>query len=270
MEDLRIETREELAAWLESHHGFPDLFVLRMEPRPQLNGVPLLERVTMELATQIEGGFAAGERRTLRVFELTAEGTETFWIENLRRYDAAFCNDAGLRQLDIDRPGLQFEVPARVQLVCGALTVHELSDRTEIIQPWINDAELAAHVRGYELPTPGDWIELFAQEGVSVVWRRFQEGPQVADSVPADYTGWYLQEPERFATGGGDGIFFFGATSRPGSFVAHVQNHDPQNADLWRALQRILLHYPQIEIRSGNCRLDAAQWQQYVKEGYIT
>ena len=270
MEDLRIESREELAAWLASHNGFPDNFVLRMEPRPQVDAKPLLDRVTIEIATQIDGGFEAGERRTLRLFVLRAEGVETFWIENPRRYDSSFCNDEGIRQLDVERPGLQFEVPARVQLVCRAMTIHELPDRTEIIQPWINDAELSAHIQGYELPSPADWVELFAQENLTVVWRRFKEGPQTADSVPADYTGWYLQEPERFARDGGEGIFFFGAIARPGSFVVHVQNHDPQNADLWRALQRILLHYPRIEIRTGNCRLDAEKWKKYLKEGYIT
>jgi hypothetical protein len=270
MEDLRIETREELAAWLASHDGFPDLFVLRMEPRPQTSGTPLLDRVTLELATQVDGGFEAGEERTLRVFQLTAEGTEVFWIESPRGYDAAFCSDRGMQQLDIDRPGLQLEVPSRLQLVCRALTVHELTDRTEIIQPWINDAELAAHVRGYELPSPLDWIEMFAQEEQSVVWRRLGEGPRPAESIPADYSGWYLQSPERFVgDGGGDGLFFFSAIARPGAFVIHMQNHDPANPHLWRALQRILLHYPHLEIRSGNCRLDAAKWQQYVRDGYV-
>ncbi|HVK39442.1 MAG TPA: hypothetical protein VNA88_12965 [Candidatus Kapabacteria bacterium] len=270
MEDLRIESREALSEWLASHHGFPDLFVLRMEPRPQPDGVPLLPVVRLELATQIDGGFEAGEKRTLRVFELTGEDAETFWMENPRGYDATFCNDQGMLQLDLDRPGLQLEVPSRVQLVCRAITVRELADRTEIIQPWIDDAELSAQVRGYGLPSPADWVELFAQEGVSVVWRRFGEGPQTADAVPADYTGWYLQEPERFARAGGNGLFFFSSSARPGAFVVHVQNHDPDNHDLWKALQQILLHYPDLEIRTGNCRLDAATWRSYLKDGYIT
>lgn len=270
MEELRIDTREGLTAWLDSHQGFPDLFVLRMEPRPRTDGVPSLPVVTLDLATQIDGGFEAGDKRTLRVFQLSAESVETFWIENPRRYDSTFCNDQGMRQLDIDRPGLQLDVPTRVQLVCGALTVRELDDRTEIIQPWIDDAELSAQVRGHALPTPAEWVELFGREGVSVVWRRFGEGQQVVQSVPADYMGWYLQEPERLARTGSDGIFFFSASARPGAFVVHVQNHDPNNLDLWKALQRILAAYPDLEIRTGNCSLNAATWRSYLKDGYIT
>lgn len=269
MEDLRIDTREALADWLGAHHGFPDLFVIRMEPRPQPDGVPLMPVVTLELATQIDGGFEAGETRTVRVFQLTAEGAETFWIENPRRYDSAFCNDQGMRQLDLDKPGLQLEVPSRVQLVCSAMIVRELDDRTEIIQPWIDETEIAAQVHGHGLPTPTDWIELFAQEGVAVVWRRFDEGPRAATEVPADYSGWYLQSPERLAHGG-DGIFFFGAIARENAFVVHAQNHDPASPELWRALQRIMLLYSDIEIRTGNCRLNAAQWRHYLTEGYVT
>ena len=62
----------------------------------------------------------------------------------------------------------------------------------------------------------------------------------------------------------------FGAAAREHSFVLHVQNHDTTNAEMWRAWQKILLHYPDIEIRTGNCRLSSAQWKQYLTDGYIT
>lgn len=270
MDELRIDDRETLTQWLQMHHGFPDLFVLRMEPRPRTNAVPVLPTVTLELATQIDGGFEAGEMRTLRVFQISAEEVRTFWIEDPRRYDAGYCDDTGIRQLDTDGLGLQLHVPSRVQLVCGAIVVRELADREEIIQPWIDDMEMGVKVVGYELPSPADLISMFAQEGVSVVWRRFGEGPQPADHVPADYSGWYVQQPERFAKDAGDGIFVFGASARQGSFVLHVQNHDPLNRELWRAMQQMLLHYPNIEIRTGNCRLNASLWRQYMNDGYIT
>lgn len=270
MNELRIESRDDLSSWLESHNGFPDHFVLRMEPRPQPDGAARVEDVTLVIATQVDGGFEAGERRHLRVFELRGESAETFWIENPRGYDSAFCNDEGIRQLDVDRPGIQLMVPSRVQLVCGSFVVTELEDRDEIIQPWIDEFELAALVSGSQLPSPGDLVELFAREGVAAVWHRFGEGPQTADSVPRDYSGWYLQQPGRFAKGIGTGLFVFSAAQRDQSFVLHMQNHDRSSTEIWNAWRKILLHYPDIEVRTGNCRLDSSQWRQYLKDGYVT
>lgn len=265
---MRIRTADQLHRWLDENYGFEDGHVLGLSPEPSRAGDQAPSRASLELAYRVAGGYEAGGTRTLRVVRVETIGVREWTLETADPYRPDHCIE-GVDTIESgDGLGLTLDVPGRLILVCSELDVQPLPDRTEAIMPRASDRGFSAVVPGRPCPTPAQWIEWLNRLGLQAVWRRYGGEAEPASHVPRDYTGWFLQEPERIAESPAGLFFFHCGLNEAGDLAIHLQTYYDDDAhELWVGSGRVIGSMPGTVVRCGNCRLVGEQWLEYLGGG---
>jgi hypothetical protein len=176
---------------------------------PPPGGARVPERVELLLRDFGTGGLEAGNMRTYCVLKLTATEVQE-WSFDGRKFDHMPGHAMEEAEAVETAAGFGFtlNVPTLVRLVASSFEFERLPDVTEAVAPWTSDRELHVTAPGADLPTPIQWAEALAQEGVDVGWRIYGDARTPTEQVPRkDYVGWFLARPSRLSDDDG-GLFF--------------------------------------------------------------
>ena len=109
---------------------------------------------------------------------------------------------------------------------------------------------LSVLISGSDLPTPEEWIEMFAKNKINVAWRRYARDVSNVDSVPIqNYRGWYLQEMHRICKTVG-GLEFKEVLIFSDCIRLSFEKME-FNKKAWICLMKILVRYNKVLIQSG-------------------
>jgi hypothetical protein len=220
------------------------------------------------LADQCSGGWEAGGTRVLRVFRVEANGVREWSLETEGSYHPTHYLEGVDRIKTGEGLRLVLDVPGRLVLVCAELMVEPQPDRTEPIRPWANGPEFSTVGPGSPRPSPAKWTEWLRGLGLPTVWRRYGGDAEPASHIPANYTGWFLQTPERIAQSPAGLFFYHGGPNEDGDLELHLQGYyDEGSQALWAACGRIIGSMSGSVVRCGNCRLTGEQWLEYLGGG---
>lgn len=254
---MRISTTEQFEAWLDENGFLEDATVESLRPMPpSRSGETAAEPVCLTLSLQVEGSLWAGEYRTIRRLELAARGVEEYVLEG--EFFPENCSQGGELITAASAPiAFEIDVPGRLRLACCFLDV-DTTEHQEVVPPWLSN-EFSATVRGQTLPTPQDWVEICSAHGLDVAWRNYG-GPGVRPSeVPAEYDGWFLQFRNRISTTL-NGLFVRYVERAPDGFTITFENHELEEARLWRAVALFLGGFPHCTVNCGNMRRTGPEW----------
>jgi hypothetical protein len=257
-------TNGELEEWLGSNTWFEGAEVVGVAPGP---GEPA--SLNIRLTVQIHGDYRAGSHRVVRDFELRAMGVQqTGPIAPLSFVPGHCCE--GLEICDVEE-GILFRinVPDLLEVRCAQLKISVGDERTERTKPWLSNREMGLSQPGAPTPSPAEWIQLFERQGLSVRWRIYG-GPAVSSPADAtDYTGWFLQVPERIGAVVG-GLYFFSCRQHEGAFLLHWQlMADGDAGSLWAAARRVAAEFAEARIWCGNCEFSTDEWREYLAGGRL-
>jgi hypothetical protein len=258
---MRIETQAEFEAWLEANFWLEDVLINALEPHPKTvseNCEPP-SYVQLVCALQVEGSLRAGEARSIRDIEITAQGVRSYFIDWEDGFVAGNCCQ-GIELIE-GEPGLVFtlDVPGTLQVACASLEILQHPDREEIVQPWYSSTHFSAYAVLQRLPTPEDWLSHFHKQGWDVVWRYHYSGEQVLERVPVDYTGWFLQLRSRLDENP-QGLFFKHCQLEGDQFSLNLYNYDPALQGLWVEAGKYVAAFPKVTIWCGNTIMNQTQW----------
>lgn len=116
-------------------------------------------------------------------------------------------------------------------------------------------------ISGSDLPTPKEWIEMFAKHKINVAWRQYARDVSNVDSVPSqDYRGWYLQEIHRVSKTA-EGLDFKEVLIFSDCFRLSFGKRE-FNKKAWICLMKILVNYNKILIQSGEKFFSQKAWEE--------
>ncbi|WP_437711744.1 hypothetical protein WMF45_41200 [Sorangium sp. So ce448] len=217
----------------------------------------------MSLWIQVGGGYRAGEQRVVRQLELRAMDIEHYSVAESGYVPGHCCE--GFEVLE-HSPALAFEldVPGSLQLRCSRIEIHEI-ERVETVPAWFSERGFDAHLPAPP-PSPAEWRRLFSGYSVAVTWRCYGGPPAEPDSVPADYTGWFIQTIERVPMTTG-GLFVSSyRDARPGGITLEL--NDPGARVLWVVAGVIVSEISGVEVSCGNVTLTGAAWREHLASTY--
>lgn len=269
----RITTAAALERWLGSHASFEDGFLEVLDPLPG-DSIPPIEAVRMTLAYQVGGGWRAGEHRLLRSMRVVAHHVSHYQLpagehvvfDNCMEDVECFSAPNGL--------GLRLTVPAELEIVARHLEVESATERTVPIEARVGEREIAISLPSAPLPTPSEWADALAREGLDVCWRLYGGEARPPETVPSEnYTGWFIQLAEYLDSMPG-GLLLHAVSDERGSYLS-AQRMDAFPNDA-RARQRLLYSiashlasHPEARVHSGNCLLTGPEWLDYAATGRL-
>jgi hypothetical protein len=257
-------TNEELEKWLDANTWFEDAELVGVDPLPDDPA-----SITIRLRIQTRGDNRAGSPRVVRDFELRATGVQQVSPAAPLSFVPGHCCE-GLETLDAAE-GLLFriDVPDLLEVRCTELRIGAGEERTERTKPWLGTREMGLTQPRAPTPSPAEWIRLFERQGLSVQWRIYG-GPGVPSPADAaDYTGWFLQVPERIAAVAG-GLYFFSCGQHEGAFHLHWRlMEDGDAGSLWAAARRVAAEFAEARIWCGNCEFSTDEWRDYLADGRL-
>lgn len=116
-------------------------------------------------------------------------------------------------------------------------------------------------ISGGDLPTPEEWIEMFAKNKINVAWRQYAQDVSSVDSVPSqDYQGWYLQEMHRICKTA-EGLNFKEVMIFSDCFRLSFEKKQ-FNKKAWICLMKILVRYNKVFIQSGEKFFPPKAWDE--------
>ena len=264
---LKVKTNKQFEDWLVEHNWLTDCRILLADPEPTATTSPP-KTITLEVAYQIAGNYRAYSSRTSRVFRIRPTGVLRYelsgsnstspnhWSEGLELVESRSCVS-----FQIDTPGI-------MTLHCNSLTIEELPNLVETVEPWISDREIFATVTGAELPTPEQWLSLFKDHDQDVNWHMYKSEPRDVGSITtSDYVGWFVQTSEGLDEQH-QGVFFSECKPTNDGFRIALQNAGASDI-LWRALAEIVGEFRGVRIACGNCEFDGSEWLEYLNHGKL-
>lgn len=274
MAQIIITSPTELDAWLREHGYFVEQYcwsvasTIQGHPAEHAGRANEFDTVSFELAYQVGGGWMVDEPRIMRVFACRAERI-CEWTPDAR-HDAYM--DEGVEQLDAgDALGLNLDRNGR--LICGRLIVEQLPDRPLRNEPKPDPSLLVAWVPDEVPPTPGQWLDWLREAGEDAVWRVYGGAEWSADRIPTDDYSAFLQYRHDIPDTAG-GVFVEVRKRQDGTclmmstYPCRVEAGSRQER-LWRQAREMLLTFPQVTIRSGNCPFNNSQWRLYLASGLL-
>ena len=261
-----IPSADSLAELFDEFGWFEDGQCLSISPPP--GGARMPERVELVLRDFGAGGLGAGDMRTYRVLRLTATEVRqwSFEGEGLQHFPEHVME--GAEPVEAAAAfGFTLDMPTLVRLVACSFEFERLPDVTEEVSPWTSDRELHVSAPSAELPTPTEWVEALAREGVEAAWRIYGDAITPTEQVPAKgYVGWFLERPSRLSEDGG-GVFFRWVVEDAEAVTLALERWGADD-ELWlascRSAGRI---FPEGEFASGNCRFSADEWLVHLAAG---
>jgi|GEM_PF-3257021 len=119
---------------------------------------------------------------------------------------------------------------------------------------------LSVLISGSALPTPEEWVEMFAEKKINVEWRKYAQNASVVYSVPnQDYQDWYLQETHRLDKTT-EGLRFKEVLIFNDSFRLSFEKIE-FNKKAWTCLLQILVRYNKVLIQSGEKVFSQKAWE---------
>jgi len=264
----KIKLRSEFEKWVETNYYFEDARMLHLEPIPGINNNELPSNIVMELAYQIEGNYKAYSVRKSRVFRLIFSSIAEYKLLGDEPYNPEHWSEC-MEIIESNLPiAFLIDVPGRLTLTCNEVNIEELPLLIEKVQPWLSNREIYAEINSMLMPTPEDWIQLFANYNHTVVWHYYKGEPVHVSNVPiSNYVGWFLQEPNTLDFDH-QGIFFFTCAPNNLGFNLHIENHNASGS-LWASVQKVIGNFKNAKINCGNCEFDNQQWLDYIENGNL-
>ena len=266
--NMETTDQNEFNRWLEEQEWLEDCWVTEIVPPPG-PGNPEISTGTISLKVWSSGELDAGSKRVWANYRLTVESVSRWYLHDEAAWSPENCCQC-VEPLDSpDSISFLIDVPGDFEVLCKSITCERLADSEDTVQAWLSATEFSATVPNMPLPTPSEWVSWFADAGYEVAWRYLHGEAKPADAVPLDdYSGWFLQLVDLIPrTKGG---LWFRACHLEGDSL-HLLLQDPQGdqGDLGAIAGRILSTHPGIEVHSGNCVLNAEQWNSFLHDGKI-
>ncbi len=264
---MRIETQAGFEKWLDSNFWLHDVQINALQPYPKTvsqNHEPP-NCVKLICALQVGGSYKAGETRWIRNIEIIAQEVRSYFIDWEEGFVAGNCCQE-IELIKVEQ-GLSFtlDVPGTLQVTCASLDILQHPDREEIVQPWFSSTDFFAHAVLQRLPTPEDWMNHFHQQGWDVAWRYYYSGEQALESVPADYTGWFLQLRSRLDENP-QGLFFKHCQLEGDQFSLSLYNYDPVLQGVWVEAGKYVAAFPKVSIWCGNTIMSQTEWLAHLAQ----
>jgi hypothetical protein len=258
VEAVEITTRENLADWLAEEAWFNDGRVYGYRPEP---ATPAPNKVDLELGRWSEGGLDPGDVRVFRTFQITARGVKRFSI-GPPGYSSKHWSE-GVELAD-EGLGFTIDTPGLLRITFDALDVVQLSDRREVVEPWVSDHEFWVSIADGLIPSAEDWIRTVRHEDLDAKWNFCGDEESAAhDPEPFRYEGWCLQMRE---SGVLEEAFFFGCRPQPPTgYVLSIKRRGVSGR-LWNLVRRAAAANPTAVIRAGNVELSASEWHRYLDD----
>ncbi|WP_437782051.1 hypothetical protein [Sorangium sp. So ce1097] len=259
-----LRSSADLQSWLTDNAWLQDAVVERLDP-PTTSGLgsSLPGSVRLSLWIQVGGSYRAGEQRVVRQLELRAMDIQHYSVSESGYVPGHCCEGAEVLE---HSPALAFEldVPGALQLRCSRIEVHEV-ERVETVPARFSEWGFHAQFPGPP-PSPTEWCQLFSGYSVAVTWRYYGGPPVEPDSVPADYTGWFIETVERVPMTAG-GLFVYSyRDARPGGITLEL--NEPGARVLWVVAGAIVSEIPGVEVHCGNVTLTGAAWREHLASTY--
>lgn len=262
-----IATNAEMSAWLEENSSFEDARLLSWAPQPDAPSGRPPNRLVFELAYQIEGDYRADSRRVSRAFKIEARDVHSYHgpLQHLKdhRLENMECIESGEGSV-----AFQLDIPGLARVVCSGLRIEELPLIEDRVPPWLSEREFSATVAGRPMPVPLEWIEQLREQGQEAAWHIYGVGAESTDLVPADYTGWFLQQtailnrPTRALDE--EGVFIYGCRAEGPGFRIQLEDYGSP-PDLWFAMKAIVGRFKGVVIHCGNCELSGSEWLELIR-----
>ena len=258
-----IRSKKDLAELLDEFGWFEDGHCLTLTPPPTKKMPP--RRVELVLRDAGIGGFRPGDVRAYRAVKLTSTDVGEWSFEGGGEFfhSPQHCTE-GAELIDLpDSFGVTLDVPSIIRLLARSFTFERLPEVSEVVAPWTSERDLHVDAASGHLPTPSDWIARLEHEGLAAHWRRYGDGPAPVDRVPEeDYSGWFLQRPERTSESNG-GVMF--RAFDDGTRLMIVLDRWEADDELWDAVRRSAgLMFPEATFRSGNSSFLANEWTAHL------
>jgi hypothetical protein len=254
-----IRSTKQLAELLDEFGWFEDGYCLMLAPPPTAAGAPP-ERVELVLRDAGIGGLQPGDVRTYRALKLASTDIEEWSFEGDEFFHAPQHCMEGAELVELgDSFGLTLDVPSIARLRARSFTFERLPEVSELVEPWTSEREFHIDAASGHLPTPGDWINALAREGLVAAWRLYGDDPAQLDRVPEeDYNGWFLQRPERMSESDA-GVTFI--VSDDGERLAMSLVRWDADDELWDAIRRAAARVlSEATFTSGNSTFLAREW----------
>lgn len=270
MNELHITSPDQLKTWLEGEFYFEEGFCktsrLVTDELVSDGSSPSIE---FELFYQIDGGWKAGESRTMRVHLCTAVDA----VGNALPYNQELYLDEGVNVIEGD-DGLGLDFRPYGSLVFRKLIVQHLPDRTIPVKVRMNPLEVSLRAGGGVPPTPQDWVDRFKRKEQDVVWRLYGGEECSAQQMSAErYAGFLQFRCDLGSTPGG--IFVeVGQCDAAGFRIAmrslNAQRDDsPDEQLLWRTVREFLVQFSDAQVATGNCVMTTRQWERFLCDGTL-
>jgi hypothetical protein len=260
-----IRSKDELAELLDEFGWFEDGYCLVLTPPPTAAGTPP-DRVDLVLRDAGTGGLRPGDVRTYRALKLASTDVEDWSFQGDKFFHSPQHCTEGIELVEArDSFGVTIDAPSIARLLARSFAFERLPEVTELVEPWTSGRELHVNAASGQLPTPGDWIDALAREGLVAAWRLYGDDPAALSRVPEDdYNGWFLQRPER--TSDGHGGVMFTASDDGRRLVMSLQRWEADD-ELWDAIRRAAARIlREATFTSGNSTFLATEWLAHLSQ----
>jgi len=252
---MRIVSRQQLQTWLEEHGWFEDGFISKISAPDQ----PL----QLTIGYQVSGTMMAGDPKRTVQFDLIPQGV-SLW-NGPSTVDPEDLIE-GIDLVDEDL-GIEVDFP-KMHLTCAAIEVSEPRYFDTLTKPWTSDREVDVSTSGSVPPTPQYWIDAFLKEGLKVGFRYLGSEMIEANHVPyPDYSGYFIQHLDRIADTQ-HGLFLLAIWPKDDRCTIRIQD-DHVSSDLMLGAHRIISSWPELEVRSGNVRLQGQEAAEFLRSGRL-